>query len=169
MLITCLGIFFARAIDVSLGTIKTVYSVKGKTFVAAIIAFFEVFIWFMVAKEALNTGINSILIPISYSLGYATGTLVGTFIANTFIKGLICVQIITKKDNANLIDKIREKGYGCSIVPLKNDYDEIKKEMLFIEINKKSLKDLIAIVKSEDSSAFLMINETKIVQNGLVK
>ena len=169
MFITCLGIFLARTTDVTLGTVKTVYSVKGKTLIAAVIAFFEIFIWFMVAREALNTEINSIMIPISYALGYATGTFVGTYIANAFIKGLICVQVITKKNNTNLINKIRERGYGVSVISLKNDYDEVKKEMLFIEINKSSLKDLIALVKNEDAQAFLIVNETKIVQNGLIK
>ena len=165
----CVGIFFARVIDVSLGTVRTIMSVRGKTLLAATIAFFEIFIWFMVAREALNTNVDSILISLSYSLGYATGTLLGTFISNHFINGLICVQIITKKGNIKLIDKIRNAGYGLSVVALKDDYDEIKKEMLIIELSKKSLKNLISVVKSTDPSAFLMVNETKIVQNGLIK
>ena len=169
MFILCLGIFFARLIDVSLGTIRTILSVKGKTMLATIIAFFEVLIWFMVAREALNTDIDSFWIPISYSLGFASGTLLGILISKNFIDGLMCVQVITKKDNVSLINLIRQNGYGLSIVSLKNDYDEIKKEMLIIELNKKSLKRLITIIKSEEPSAFLMINETKIVQNGFIK
>ena len=166
---TCIGIFMARACDVSLGTLRTVYTVKGKTMIAATIAFVEVFIWFMVAREALNTPLESIWIPICYSAGYATGTMIGTFISNKFVNGLICVQVITQKNNHRLIDAIREKGYGVSVVALKNDYDAVKKEMLFIEINKKSLKSLTELIKENDASAFVMINETKIVQNGLIK
>lgn len=166
---TCLGIFMARACDVSLGTLRTVYTVKGKTKVAAAIAFIEVFIWYMVAREALNTPFDSWWIPISYSAGYAAGTMIGTFISNNFVNGLICVQVITQKNNNILIDAIRERGYGISVVALKNDYDSVKKEMLFIEINKKSLKDLTNLIKEKDASAFIMVNETKIVQNGLIK
>ncbi|MBQ6841504.1 MAG: DUF2179 domain-containing protein [Bacilli bacterium] len=169
LLSTCLGIFFARACDVSLGTLRTVYSVKGKPSIAATIAFIEVFIWYMVAREALNTSIDSIWIPLSYSGGYATGTLFGTLISNKFVNGLICVQVITQKNNQELIDAIREKGYGVSIVALKNDYDAVKKEMLLIEINKRSLKELTGLIKKEDASAFIMVNETKIVQNGIIK
>ena len=169
MLETCLGIFAARVCDVSLGTLRTVHTVKGKTRVAAVIAFFEVLIWFMVAREALNTTIDSFAIPLCYAGGYATGTMLGTFISNKFVNGLICVQVITQKDNHSLIDAIRDQGYGVSIVALKNDYDAVKREMLFIEINKKSLKDLTELIKKEDASAFMMVNETKIVQNGLIK
>jgi len=165
----CLGIFFARACDVSLGTVKTVYSVKGKTLIAAAIAFVEVFIWFMVAREALNTTIDSLWIPICYSGGYATGTMIGTFISSKFINGLVCVQVITKKNNKELIDELREKGYGVSVVELKNDYDAVKREMLFIEIQKKSLKELKRIVEEIDNTAFIIVNETKVVHNGKIK
>ncbi|MBE6148060.1 MAG: DUF2179 domain-containing protein [Firmicutes bacterium] len=169
MLETCIGIFLARACDVSLGTLRTVYSVKGKPVIAAIIAFVEVFIWYMVAREALNTAVDSLWIPFSYAGGYATGTMLGTFISNKYVKGLACVQVITQKNNQMLIDAIRERGYGISVVALKNDYDAVKKEMLLIEVNKKSIKDLTELVKSHDASAFVMVNETKIVQNGLIK
>ena len=169
MLKLCIGIFFARLIDVSLGTIRTILSVKGKTIIATIIAFFEVLIWFLVAREALNTDIDSLWIPLSYSLGFATGTLIGIVISKHFIDGLMCVQVITKKNNDVLINTIRQNGYGLSIVSLNNDYDEIKKEMLIIELNKKSLKKLVSIIKKTEPNAFLMINETKVVQNGFIK
>ena len=169
MLKLCIGIFFARLIDVSLGTVRTILSVKGKTIFATIIAFFEVLIWFMVARQALNTDIESLWIPLAYSAGFATGTLLGIVISKHFISGLMCVQVITKKNNETLINAIRQNGYGLSIVSLNNDYDEIKKEMLIIELNKKSLKKLINIIKNTEPNAFLMINETKVVQNGFIK
>ena len=62
ILLTCLEIFAARIIDVSLGTLRTVLFVKGKTIEPFIIAFFEVLVWYAVAKEALNTTGNTVLI-----------------------------------------------------------------------------------------------------------
>ena len=81
MLKLCIGIFCARLIDVSLGTVRTILSVKGKTIFATIIAFFEVLIWFMVARQALNTDIESFWIPLAYSAGFATRTLLGIVIS----------------------------------------------------------------------------------------
>ena len=74
----CLKIFFARITDVTLGTIKTIFSVRGKTLIAGAISFIEVFIWFVIVKEALNTDIKSIWIVISYAGGYSMGTILGT-------------------------------------------------------------------------------------------
>ena len=170
MLLTCIGIFFARVLDVSFGTLRTVYTVKGKELIASVIAFIEVLIWFIVAREALSGPLeHPLLIAVSYSGGYATGTLIGTTISNLFVSGLVMVQAITQKDDKKLITKIRKQGYGVSIIPLKGEMDTTKKEMLLIETNKKNLKSLIALIKKEEPNAFIIVSETKMVQNGLLK
>lgn len=165
----CLKIFLARIVDVSLGSIRTVLMVKGRSKSASIIAFLEVFIWFIIAKEALNTPYDSILIPIFYAGGYATGTFLGILISNKLVSGIIGLQVITKKNNKKLIENLRLNGYGISVVSLKNAYEGTNKEMLIMQINKKSLKYVTNLIKSFDNSAFIIASETKYVQNGLVK
>lgn len=165
----CLKIFFTRIIDVSLGTFRTVTIVKGKTWMASVIGFFEVLIWFLVVKEALNTDINSIWIGISYALGFACGTLVGGFISSIFISGNLSVQVITSKASSDMIKAIRDNGYAVSIVNLVTDNDDNKKNMLFMEINKKELKNLEKLIKELDKKAFIVVNESKYVANGYFK
>lgn len=170
MFYTGIYIFLARIVDVTLGTIRTVLLVRGKNFTTAMIAFFEVLIWFLVARKALNTSIDSILIPIFYAAGYATGTLIGSYISNNFLNGLIGVQVITKQKTLNkMLKDIRNKGFGVSSVELKNNYEEEKRYMLFIQLNKKTLKKLTRIIRTIDPDAFVVINETKYVQNGIIK
>ena len=76
MALLCLKIFFARLLDVTLGTFRTIILVKGKTLIAAFLAFAEILIWFLVAKEALVNTNNNFIIPIFYALGYTTGTVI---------------------------------------------------------------------------------------------
>ena len=94
MILLCLKIFAARIIDVTLGTVKTFYIFKEKRITSFIISFFELIIWFYAARTALSMEINSIFIPISYALGYATGTYIGTFISSKYIKGHLTVNVI---------------------------------------------------------------------------
>ena len=169
MIALCLQIYFARILDVTLSTIRTFYTLKGKTIFSSILSFFEVLVWFLVARQALNVDLDSLWIPISYSLGYATGILIGSFISNNFIKGIENVTIITKKENDILINTLRNNGFGISIIDLKNDFDNVKKQMLVIEVDKRYLKKLIKIVKSIDKEAFISISETKQIENGVLK
>ncbi len=170
MLFICLKIFLARIVDVSLGTIRTVLVVKGKNLTPAIVAFFEVLVWFYAAREALNTEIASILIPIFYAGGYAAGTYIGTFISTHFVEGLIGVQVITKQSKEpHMLDEIRAAGFGASVIDLKNTHEKSKKDMLIIHLNKSKLKKLTKIIRRNDPDAFVVINENKYIQNGLIK
>ena len=169
MLYMCFKIFFARIIDVSIGTIRTVLVVRGNRIMGSILAFFEVLIWFFAAREALNT-VDSILVPIFYAGGYATGTYVGTLISNNYLDGLISLQVISKSSKAlKMLNKIRSSGFGVSVIDLNNTQDKVSKKLLIIQLNKKNLKKLTHIIRSIDSDAFVIINETKYVQKGLVK
>ena len=165
----CLKVFFARIIDVSLGTFRTVTLVKGKTKIAALIGFVEVLIWFLIVKEALNTGVNSIWIGISYAAGFATGTLLGGYISKTFIAGSLTVQVITTKAFPDMVDKLRENGYAVTIINVISKDEKLKKNMLFIEINKKEKHNLEKLIKKYDNKAFIVINESVYVANGYFK
>lgn len=166
---TCLKIFAARIIDVSLGTLRTVFVVKGKTLEPFVIAFFEVLIWFIVAREALNTKGNMVLIAISYAGGYATGTLIGSKLSKLLVKGVVGLQVVVKENSDKLINDLRYNGYAVSVIELKNDYEGQNKDMLYIGVNNNRLKEVTRLIKEHDKDAFIVVNETKLVQNGLIK
>ena len=167
LFILCLKIFFVRILDVSMGTLRTIITVKGKSLYASIVGFFEVFIWFVIVKEALNTDETSIFVAVSYDLGFATGTFVGSILSRKLISGNLSVQVIT--DNAEMLANIlREKGYGVTSINVEGKDKDTKKYMLFISINDKNLNHLQNLIKENDKDAFIVVNETKYIQNGFI-
>lgn len=169
LLFLCLKIFFARIIDVTLATLRTVYSVKGKTLLAGIIGFIEATIWFIVVKEALNTDIQSPFIVMSYAGGFAAGSVLGTFVSKTFVNSLIKVEVITTKATPDNVEKIRLEGFGVSVIDILDNDDDVDKKMLIITLNSKHLEELKRILRHIDRNAFVVVNESKIVQNGFIK
>ncbi len=169
LLLLCIKIFFARIFDVTLGTIRTVFSVKGRTLISGLIAFIEVIVWFLVVKEALNTPYNNFLIPVSYAGGYATGTIIGTYLSKTFINSLISVEVITNKATPQNLKKLHEAGFAVSKVNAIKTYEQSKSSILFITTNSKYLHKLNEIINRIDKNAFVVINESKVVHNGFIK
>lgn len=161
IVLLCLEIFFARILDVSLGTIKTFYIVREKKLIASIIAFFEVLIWFLVAREALNTDITSIIIPIVYSLGFASGTYIGILLSSKLIHGNLTVNIISSKITKKDLNNLKKHGFGLTSIKVNGN-----KSYLMIEIVKKDLDKLKSIINRIDKNAFIIVNETKFIQNG---
>lgn len=168
LLILCLKIFFVRILDVSLGTFRTIITVKGKSLYASLVGFIEVFIWFLIVREALNTDETSIFIAIAYSLGFATGTYIGGLLSKKFIKGNLTVQVITDNAYPDLVNNLRENGYAVTVIDVEGKDKTKEKYMLYIQITNKNLNHLQKLVKDIDKDAFIVVNETKYVQNGFI-
>ena len=168
MLFVCLEIFLARILDVSISTFRTMIMVRKKSIFTPLLAFLEVFIWFMAARRALNTDIDSILIPISYSLGYATGTYIGGCLSRKFIKNINSIEITSKRNNTKLINALRREGYAVSVISLKNNYRE-KQDLLIVDVKSKNTQEAIKLVKELDPKAFIVVKDTKVVHNGYIR
>lgn len=160
-LFLCLKIFFARILDVSISTVRTVYVLKGKTLIVALLAFFEITIWFLVAREALNVEVMTIWIVLSYSGGYTTGTILGTYITKKFVNGTLGLMIISSKIAKKQINTIKKSGFGVSSINMNEN-----QTMLILQINKKRLEECLSLIHKIDKYAFITINETKQVYNG---
>ena len=164
LLLLCLKIFFARLIDVSLGTVRTINTVKDRNFIAALIGLVEITVWFLIVKEALNTDNNSLWIVFSYAMGFSVGTYIGGKISKIFIKSNLEVQVILSNKDDKIVDKIREAGYGVTAIEVKGSKDD--KYMLYIQIRDNTLEKLKNLIRKLDNKAFIVINETKYVENG---
>jgi len=163
LLFLCLKVFFVRIIDVSLGTFRTVVTVKGKIKSASVIGFFEVLIWFLIVKEALNTSENSIFIGISYALGFATGTYIGGIISFYFVDGIVTMEIISSQ--LDLSKKLRQNGYAVTEIEVRGK-DASEKRMLFLQIHAKENDKLKKLIAQMDPKAFIVVQESQQVLNG---
>ena len=169
LLFLCIKIFLVRILDVSMGTVRTIITVKGRRTLASLVGFIEVFIWFLIVREALNTDEISLWVAISYSLGFATGTYIGGLLSDIFIDGNLGLQIITSKNDELMVNLLRKEGYAVTVVDVRGMDENNDKFMLIMQIDKKKLNNLKNLIKKFDSNAFIIVNETKYVQNGYFK
>ena len=158
MLFTCIKIFFARILDVSLNTVRTTFVLRGKTFIVAVIAFLEITIWFLVARTALNTELN-LLIVLSYSGGYTAGTIIGTIVTNHYIKTNVELLVISNKIKNT--KRIKKEDFGVTLIS-----KDSNRCIYLINTNKKRLNELISLIESIDDRAFITIKETRKIING---
>ena len=169
LLLLCLKIFLVRIFDVSLGTFRTLLVVKGKSLYASLVGFIEVLVWFLVVREALNTDESGLLIAAAYSLGFATGTFIGGLLSKKFITTSISVQIITSGDIDKILTTLRKNNFGCSILDVRGYDEDVKKKMIIVETTNRRSNELTALINKIDNTAFVVINETKFIQNGFIK
>lgn len=169
LFLLCIQVFLCRIVDVSLGTVRTILTVKGKIGTASVIGFVEVFVWFVIVQAAINNGGTSMWVALFYAGGFGAGTYIGGKLADRFLKGILSIQIVTSSKNEALVDAVREAGFGVSVLNVNSSVYGEEKYMLVIEIKSENLKKLKKIVYSLDPAAFVMARETKFIQNGFFK
>ncbi|MBC8586768.1 DUF2179 domain-containing protein [Paratissierella segnis] len=163
-LIGYLLIFLARVADVTLATIRTLMVVQGRKTQAAIIGFFESGIYVVALGKVVN-GLDNPLNLLAYCLGFATGNYVGITIENMIALGNLSAQIILKtSDNTELINALRENGFGVTIIEGKGI--EGPKDVIYVALNRKDLKKLKKIVYDINKDAFITVNSINPISGG---
>ncbi len=168
MFVLCIIIFFSRILDVSLGTVRTIMTVRGNRKVAAMIGFVEVMLWFLVVREALNTDETSIFIAISFAGGYAAGTFIGGLVVKLLVPSNYLVQVITSNRDSALLQAISDAGFSMTVADVFGRDHLSEKYLLFIYVDGKYLTKLKETVVKYDSSAFISISEGKASLNGQI-
>lgn len=161
----CIAVFFARIIDTSLATIRTVMVVKDRTILAFIFAFFEVFVWFMIVREALTSVENVLLLAMAYSLGYACGVMVGMYITDKFIVSNVSVNIVVKQKK-EVVDALINHNFAVSVSRIKGKDLISNKYMIFVATTSKRIEELKKIITDIDDHAFIVVSENKSVLGG---
>src|SRR3990172_6468237 len=108
-------VFFARVIDVSMGTVRVILVARGVRWLAPIIGFFEVIIWLLAVSQIMQN-LSNIACYVAFGGGYAAGTYVGMLVEGKLHIGKAVLRIITHKEASELIDKLRAANYGVTSV-----------------------------------------------------
>ena len=148
-------IMVSRIADVSLGTIRTLMVVKGHKYQAAIIGFAEVTIW-VIAIRFIMQNLDNFWNIAGYSVGFATGTMLGITIEERFGKGFIQMYVVSRYFADKIADNLRASKIGVTILPGEGRRGGIA--ILVIILPAKRKKEVIKIVEAMDPKAFISIH-----------
>ena len=156
-------IFAAKVVDLSLGTVRMIMVVKGKRMHAAIVGFFEVGVWLLAVGSVLGNLEDPINV-LMYALGFSVGSYVGIMIEEKMALGSLMVQVITYKKAMELVDKLREEGYGVTVVEGHGRHGI--NHLLNVTIDRKNLSRLNQTLDDHDQKAFVTVMDTRSIKGG---
>ena len=93
-------IFIAMTAAVSIGTVRLIFTVRGKKLLSISIGFIEAFIGLAIVSKIIRD-VASIYTILAYSIGFAAGLYIGMLISEKVSKGLLSSSIISKKFSKN--------------------------------------------------------------------
>lgn len=165
VIITCIFIFFARILDVSIGTVRIILVSKGKKSISAVLGFFEVLIW-LIAISKIIQNLTTVFYYIAYASGFAVGTYIGILIEEKIAIGYAVIKITTTRDPFNLIKALELRGYGITKINVKNAVGK-KACIIQLVIRRKDIDKIRSEITKFNPNAFYSVEDIKYVNSGI--
>lgn len=162
---TLILVFFARLVDVSIGTIRIVMVSRGYRNIAPILGFFEIFIWMLAISNVLTVlkGFHSYAI---YAAGFAVGNYVGMWLESHLHFGYQSVRIITSEIITALPLTLREMGYGVTSIRGNGLKGEVN--ILYTVVHRRDVSTVLETVATLEPMAFITVEDLKAHKQGFI-
>jgi len=157
-------IFFARICDVTIGTIRIIFVSRGQKLLASSLGFVEVLIW-LVAIGQIMQNLNNFLCYIAYAGGFAMGNFNGITIEEKLAMGVLVVRIIIKKDAAQLVEHLKNAGFGVTNIDAQGTTGPVN--VIYTVIKRSDLHQVVEMIRQFNPKAFYSIEDVRNVNQGV--
>ncbi len=153
-------IFLSRIVDVSIGTMRVIFVSRGYKLLAVVCGFFEVMIWLIAITQVMKNLTNPFYY-ITYASGFASGNYIGMFIEERIALGNVLIRVVTQKKPLELVEYLKEQGYGVTMLPAQGLQGTVK--ILLCVIPRSNLPDVIEFIRSVNPKAFYTVEDVRFV------
>jgi uncharacterized protein YebE (UPF0316 family) len=157
LVLSALSIFLMRIADVSLGTLRIGFLVRGKRRLAGLFGFFESLIWLVAAAQVLSN-LDSVWKFIAYAAGYATGTMMGVSIERWLAMGTSLMRVVSTIDTPDTSAALREAGYYVTEINAKGRDGDVR--VSFTVLPRRREQAALKIITSINPSSFVTFEAT---------
>jgi len=161
LLASALLIFALRITDVSIGTLRITFLVRGRRGVAGALSFFESLIWLVAAAQVLST-LDSPLKFVAYAGGYATGTMLGVSVERWLAVGEVLMRVVTPVDAPSAEHLLRQAGFGVTVVNGQGMRGDVR--ILFVVLPRRRTQTALNTVKQVNPEAYITFEPTSQVR-----
>lgn len=158
-------ILLLQLVYVPILTLRTIFVVKKKTTLAAILGFADTLIY-VFGLSLVFSGDQSFLAMLVYAVGFGLGIIIGGFIEEKLALGYTVFSININNRNEELIQFLREKGFGVTLFVGEGRIGERYELSVLLPRNKE--KQLMDYVLRYEPTAFLISYEPKRFHGGFM-
>ena len=159
LLLSGLTIFALRILDVSLGTLRIGFLVRGQRLFAGAFGFVESLVW-LVAVSQVITNLDSVYKMIGYAAGYAVGTMLGVSIEKWLAMGDAMVRIVTSASAPSPSGPLRAAGFSVTEVNARGRDGDVS--LAFAVVPRKRLVKMMKMLEETNPHAFITIEQTSL-------
>ena len=158
-----LAIFIINVAYVTCLTMRTILTLKGYRYVAAIVSFLEVLVY-VVGLGMVMSSLDQIQNVFAYAFGFSIGIIVGMKIEEKLALGYTVVNVTSSEYELDLPRQLRDLGYGVThYTAYGRDGNRL---ILQILTPRRFEFKLIETIKQIDEKAFIVAYEPRTIHGG---
>ncbi len=130
--------------------------VRGKRAWAGILGFFESLVWILAVSQVLGH-LDAPAKVIGYSLGFATGTVLGSSIERWLAMGSVLIRVVQPIGSPSIAETIRDAGWPATVINGRGRDGDVR--ILFTVVPKKSSQKILDLVASVNPEGLVTIED----------
>lgn len=158
-------ILLLQLIYVPLLTLRTIFLVRNIPYLASILGMAEMLIY-VFGLSLVFSGDQSITAMVVYAVGFGIGIIYGTKIEQKLAVGYIYITVNTESKNVELIDVLRNSGFGVTLYTGEGRDGTRYKLDILTKRNRES--EVVAIVEKFEPKAFIISYEPRFFKGGFL-
>lgn len=158
-------ILLLQLIYVPIYTLRTIFLVKNITVLASILGIAEMLIY-VFGLSLVFGGEQNVVSMVVYAVGFGLGIILGTKLEQKIAIGYINVTVNTQEKNSNLIDTLRQNGFGVTLYTGEGRDSERYRMEILTKRNREN--ELIATVEKFEPNAFIISYEPRRFKGGFL-
>ncbi|MDF2447625.1 MAG: hypothetical protein K0R26_129 [Bacteroidota bacterium] len=157
-------IFISRLGDVTMATLRHIFISKGLKKIVPFLGFFEVLIW-LVAMRQVFSHLDNAACFVAWAAGFSAGTYLGMHIEERLAIGTQIIRIITAEDIVPLIEVLKKRNQGITIVDGHGAVGPVK--LIFTIVKRTNKAQVIELIRIYTPKAFYSIEDVKGSERGI--
>lgn len=150
-----LAIFAMRVVDVTLGTVRTIAVVHGRTRLAVVLGFIEICVWLTAVSEAVVRVSETPLLIVAFAGGFATGNAVGIIVERRLALGSCVVRMISSRKGLDVAAAI--SGIGTMVTTFARTSDAGDRSLVYTLCPRRMLSNLLTAANGADPEVYYAV------------
>jgi uncharacterized protein YebE (UPF0316 family) len=152
-----------RVVDVSLGTMRTIFVVHGRIRLSVVLGFFEVLVWITAVSQVITLIREVPWLMLAYSLGFALGNAVGIALEKRLAIGHSVLRMIS--DGRGMEIAMRLRAMGQRVTTFEGRGREGRRILIYALCPRRDARGILETAREIDPDVFYYIERASEVRD----
>ena len=152
-------IFCLRIVDVTIGTVRTIAVVQGRTVVSVCLGFVEVLIWVTVVSQVIQNAADNPFLLLAFAAGFAAGNATGIALERQLALGSVILRIVSISAGDQLADFLRDRAARVYTFDGRDDDGSVL--LIYVVVLRREARNLVKQCQKIDPDLFFAVDSLR--------